>query len=75
MFRLFDVLVLISSLSTLILSIYLFVYNGLDLSLITGLYGLFILALGIYIKLLRIVHFVLYKNFEGHTTSHGESNG
>ena len=62
MFRLFDILVLFASLSTFALSIYIFIYNGLELSLYIGVFGIFILCFGIYLKLIRIVHFVLYKN-------------
>ena len=75
MFRLFDVLVLLTSLLTFGLSIYVYITNGLDHALYIGVFGLFILAFSIYIKLLRIVHFVLYKTFAKNENSDGENYG
>jgi hypothetical protein len=73
MFRLFDVLVFLSSLSPLAFSIYIFVTNGSSSAIYVGIIALFILCVGLYLKLLRIVHFVLYKNLN--QSSMGDSNG
>ena len=62
MFRTFDVLVLISALLSLTLSVYLFIFSDKYIALYVGIWVPSMLGFGIYIKLLRIVHFVLYKN-------------
>ena len=62
MFRTFDILVLSAALLALSLSAYLFLYADKTTALYVGLWVPIILGFGIHIKLLRIVHFVLYKN-------------
>ncbi len=64
MFRTFDVLVLISALLSLTLSVYLFVFSDKYIALYVGIWVPSMLGFGIYVKLLRIVHFVLYKNLK-----------
>ena len=73
MFRLFDVLVLTAAILALGLSAYLFVYADKTTALYVGLWVPIILGFGIHIKLLRIVHFVLYKNLNA--DSNGDANG
>ena len=62
MFRLFDVLVLLSASLALCVSAYLFIQGDKATANYIGLWVLTILGFGLYFKLLRIVHFVLYKN-------------
>ncbi len=64
MFRTFDVLVLISAILSLTLSVYLFVFSDKYIALYVGIWVPSVLGFGIYVKLLRIVHFVLYKNLK-----------
>ena len=64
MFRTFDVLVLISALLSLTLSVYLFIFSDKYIALYVGIWVPSMLGFGIYVKLLRIVHFVLYKNLK-----------
>ena len=75
MFRLFDALVLVTSLSTFGLCIYVYITNGVSDALFIGVFGIFILALSIYVKLLRIVHFVLYKTLNQYEKKDGETYG
>ncbi len=62
MFRIFDILVLTSAILSLFLSIGIFIYSDQQLAIYVGLWVSSILGFGIYVKLLRIVHFVLYRN-------------
>ena len=62
MFRTFDILVLSASGLALLLSTYLYFTSDKMTALYVGLWAPIILGFGIHIKLLRIVHFVLYKN-------------
>ena len=64
MFRTFDILVLSSAILSLLFSVFLFVQGSKDLALYVGIWVPSILGFGIHIKLLRIVHFVLYKNLK-----------
>ena len=65
MFRSFDILILCSALLSLFFSVYLFVSGDKDTAVYVGIWVPSILGFGIHIKLLRIVHFVLYKRFNG----------
>jgi len=62
MFRLFDILVLLLTFISFVFSIYLWFSGNRDEGLYVGLWVTSIIGVGIYFKLLRIVHFVLYKN-------------
>ena len=62
MFRLFDILVFITAGAAFALSAYTFVYGDRTTALYIGLWTPIILGFGIHIKLVRIVHFVLYRN-------------
>ena len=62
MFRLFDILVLLLTFISFVFSIYLWFSGNRDEGLYVGLCVTSIIGVGIYFKLLRIVHFVLYKN-------------
>ena len=62
MFRLYDILVILSSLVTLALSIFLWINQQRQEALFIAILLPSLLGFGIYFKLLRIVHFVLYKN-------------
>ena len=62
MFRTFDILVLVSAILSLTLSVYLFVFSDKYIAMYVGIWVPSVLGFGIYVKLLRIVHFVLYKN-------------
>ena len=73
MFRLFDILVLTSATLAFGLAGYLFVYSDQMTALFVGLWVPIILGFGIHIKLVRIVHFVLYKNLK--LNENGEENG
>ena len=73
MFRTFDILVLSAALLPLALSAYLFLFSDKTTALYVGLWVPIILGFGIHIKLVRIVHFVLYKNLE--MNKNGEDNG
>ena len=73
MFRLFDVLVLSAALLAFGLAGYLFVYSDQMTALFVGLWVPIILGFGIHIKLVRIVHFVLYKNLKVDTN--GDDHG
>ena len=68
MFRTFDILVLSAALLPLALSAYLFLFVDKTTALYVGLWVPIILGFGIHIKLLRIVHFVLYKNLNATDT-------
>ena len=73
MFRLFDILVLTAATLAFGLAGYLFVYSDQITALFVGLWVPIILGFGIHIKLVRIVHFVLYKNLK--LNENGEENG
>lgn len=73
MFRLFDILVLTASISAFGLAGYLFVYSDQITALFVGLWVPIILGYGIHLKLIRIVHFVLYRNSE--MFKNGDDNG
>ena len=73
MFRLFDILVLTAATLAFGLAGYLFVYSDQMTALFVGLWVPIILGIGIHIKLVRIVHFVLYKNLK--LNENGEENG
>ena len=62
MIRLFDYLVFTATLLAFMFSGYLFFMVDPLTGLFVGLWSVLILGFGIHIKLLRIVHFVLYKN-------------
>ena len=64
MFRLFDIIILILSTFTFLISILMWFKQLYTVSVFIGIWALFILGMGIYFKLLRIVHFVLYKNVD-----------
>ncbi len=64
MFRLFDIMVLLLTFVSFLLSIYLWFGGNREEGLYVGLWVTSIIGVGIYFKLLRIVHFVLYKNFD-----------
>ena len=73
MFRLFDILVLTAATLAFGLAGYLFVYSDQMTALFVGLWVPIILGFGIHVKLVRIVHFVLYKNLK--MNENGEENG
>ena len=64
MFRTFDVMVLISTLLTFLYSLFHWFNGNQEAGLFVGIWVVIVLGLGIYFKLLRIVHFVLYKNLD-----------
>ncbi len=64
MFRLFDKLVLSLTFVSFLFSIYLWFGGSREEGLYVGLWVTSIIGVGIYFKLLRIVHFVLYRNFK-----------
>jgi hypothetical protein len=64
MFRMFDVMVLLSTLLTFIYSLFLWFNGDHEAGLYVGTWVAVVIGLGIYFKLLRIVHFVLYKNLD-----------
>ena len=68
MFRSFDILVLLSALLSLFFSLYLFIVGDKQTALYVGIWVPSVLGFGIHIKLLRIVHFVLYKYLNGDDT-------
>ena len=72
MFRTFDIMVLLCTLLTFIYSIYLWFTGDPQAGLYVGIWTAIVIGLGIYFKLLRIVHFVLYKNLDSHKSSHEE---
>lgn len=64
MFRVYDILVLLAVGIAASMSVVLWI-DGFEVEAIyAGLITLFILGVGLYFKLLRIVHFVLYRNLE-----------
>lgn len=73
MFRLFDILILTAATLAFGLAGYLFVYSDQMTALFVGLWVPIILGFGIHVKLVRIVHFVLYKNLK--MNKNGEDNG
>ena len=75
MFRSFDILVLTSAMLSLLFSVYLFVQGDKDTALYVGIWVPSVLGFGIHIKLVRIVHFVLYKYLNGDSEKKGENNG
>ena len=75
MFRSFDILVLSAAMFSLFFSVYLFIQGDKDTALYVGIWVPSILGFGIHIKLLRIVHFVLYKRLNGHSDKEDVTNG
>ena len=75
MFRSFDILVLTSAMLSLLFSVYLFIQGDKQTALYVGIWVPSVLGFGIHIKLLRIVHFVLYKHLNGESNKKGEDNG
>ena len=65
MFRLYDYLVLLASGMACLFSTYLFFNVAPLLGVFVGIWGVIILGFGIHVKLVRIVHFVLYKSIKG----------
>ena len=63
MIRAYDVLVFISAFMSFVLSVYLWYSGSKEAGLYVGIWVPSILGIGIYGKLLRIVHFVLYKRY------------
>lgn len=68
MFRLFDILILLSAFGALIFSIILYTNAAASTALYISFWAPALLGFGIYIKLIRIVHFVLYKNLDEEAT-------
>ena len=64
MFRSFDILVLLSVLLTFVYSLFLWFSGDQQAGIYVGCWVAIVVGLGIYFKLLRIVHFVLYKNLD-----------
>ena len=64
MFRSFDIMVLLLTFISFLFSIYLWFGGNREEGLYVGLWVTSIIGVGIYFKLLRIVHFVLYRNFD-----------
>jgi hypothetical protein len=64
MFRLFDILVLSAAGLALLFSVFIYMQGDTAMATYVGIWVPSILGFGIHIKLLRIVHFVLYKNFK-----------
>ena len=64
MFRFFDIIVLLLTFLSFAFSVYLWFSGSREEGLYVGLWVTSIIGIGIYFKLLRIVHFVLYKNFD-----------
>ena len=75
MFRSFDVLFLSAAMFSLFFSLFLFIEGDKDTALYVGIWVPSILGFGIHIKLLRIVHFVLYKRLNGDTEKEDSKNG
>ena len=75
MFRSFDILVLSAAMFSLFFSLFLFIEGDKDTALYVGIWVPSILGFGIHIKLLRIVHFVLYKRLNGNTDKEDSTNG
>ena len=64
MFRVYDILVVLAVGIAASMSVVLWI-DGFEVEAIyAGLITLFVLGVGLYFKLLRIVHFVLYRNLE-----------
>ena len=61
MFRIYDYIVFIAAFLSFGFSVYLWFSGQREVGLYVGIWVPSLLALGIYGKLLRIVHFVLYK--------------
>ncbi len=72
MIRIYDIIVITAALTAMLFSLYLFLQVDKVNGLFMGVWVSVILCFGIYGKLLRIVHFVLYKNLE---EKNGEDNG
>ena len=64
MFRPFDILVFSSAIISLLFSVFVYLQGDPSTAIFVGLWVPSILGFGIHIKLLRIVHFVLYKNLD-----------
>ncbi|RAP28972.1 hypothetical protein DID78_04290 [Candidatus Marinamargulisbacteria bacterium SCGC AG-343-D04] len=62
MFRFFDIIVLLITVVSFLFSLFLWFSGFREEGLYVGLWSTSIIGIGIYIKLLRIVHFVLYRN-------------
>ena len=71
MLRTYDYIVLISAIIALCFSLYLFMLVDQMLGLFMGVWVAVILCFGLYMKLLRIVHFVLYKNLNKEEEANG----
>lgn len=69
MFRMFDILVFLITAISFLFSIYLWFSGAREEGLYVGLWVPSIIGIGLYFKLLRIVHFVLYKNLDQSETS------
>lgn len=63
MFRLYDYFVFIAAFASFVFSVYLWFSGEKQTGMYVGIWVPSLLALGIYGKLLRIVHFVLYRRF------------
>ncbi len=61
MFRIYDLVVFTAAFLSFVLSIYLWFTGNKEEGQFVGIWVPSLLALGIYGKLIRIVHFVLYK--------------
>lgn len=70
MFRLFDYIVLFITFFSFIFSIYLWFSGYREEGMYVGLWVPSIIGVGIYFKLLRIVHFVLYRNLNQEENDH-----
>lgn len=64
MIRTYDFIVILSAIIALLFSLYLFLVVDQTYGLFMGIWVAVILCFGIYGKLVRIVHFVLYRNFD-----------
>ena len=64
MFRVFDIIVLLSTFITFLLSTYLWFSGNREAGLYVATWVAGVIGVGIYFKLLRIVHFVLYRNLD-----------
>ena len=70
MFRLFDLMVLLLTFLSFCFSVYLWFSGSRQEGLYVGLWVSSIIGVGIYFKLLRIVHFVLYRRFDHKEEDH-----
>ena len=70
MFRAFDILILTSAIISLLLSVFLYLEGDSLKATYVGIWVPSIMGFGIYVKLLRIVHFVLYKKILKESPDH-----